>query len=216
MTVTLARPWLQFDLGATHNILSWAINRPGFCTSDRITWREVRDEDFTPDFDVDKWLGRELAQNAREEDVVLLTSRDVSAYETVTTRVEEIEAQSVVTVGLSNGERVGARREDQALTYGTVNIALRLSCPLSQAAMLEAISIITQARTAAIIDHGPTLNGIGKITGTGTDCIALACPLGMESAAFAGLHTAIGEAIGASVYQAMCLGIATWKQEVMQ
>lgn len=217
MTLSLARPWLNFDLGQDHSILSWAINRPGFCVSRHISWREVRDADFTHDLDVMAWLKNELAATKREDHVVLLTSRDVGAYETCSHQIEGITATAVVTVGLSNGERIGTRRQGQNLNYGTVNIALQLSCDLSQGAMLEAISIITQARTAAILDHGPQLDGIGKITGTGTDCIALACPVSNgQPHDYAGLHTAIGEAIGYSVYHAMTAGITTWKQEVMK
>lgn len=217
MTLSLVRPWLDFDLGQDHSVLSWAINRPGFCVSRHITWREVRDAEFTFDFDVDGWLATELTKTKRDRHVVLLTSRDVGSYETCSHRIEDITAKAVVTVGLSNGERVGTRRQGQRMQYGTVNIALQLSCHLSQGAMLEAISIIAQARTAAILDHGPTLDGIGKITGTGTDCIALACPLsdGHPPNDYAGLHTATGEAIGYSVYNAMTAGITTWSREVM-
>ena len=216
MTLSFARPWLNFDLGQDHSILSWAINRPGFCVSRHISWREVRDADFTPDFDVLAWLNNELSATKRKDHVVLLTSRDVRAFETCSHKVEDVTAKAVVTVGLSNGERIGLRRQGQRMQYGTVNIALQLSCGLTQGAMLEALSIIAQARTAAILDHGPILEGIGKITGTGTDCIALACALSAEQPHdYAGLHTPIGEAIGYSVYHAITAGITTWSQEVM-
>lgn len=35
-SVTLAHPWLEFDLGRDMQRLSQAINRPGFITSRRI------------------------------------------------------------------------------------------------------------------------------------------------------------------------------------
>lgn len=34
--VILARPWLMFDLGHDMQVLSWAINRPGFVKARRI------------------------------------------------------------------------------------------------------------------------------------------------------------------------------------
>lgn len=52
MTVTLSRPWLDFDLGAEIPVLSFTLNRPGFVTARRILWREVRNADLTPDLDV--------------------------------------------------------------------------------------------------------------------------------------------------------------------
>ncbi|MBS0240182.1 MAG: adenosylcobinamide amidohydrolase [Proteobacteria bacterium] len=75
------------------------------------------------------------------------------------------------------------------------------------AALVEAITIAAQARTTAILDSRVSRSGV-VITGTGTDCIVVSAPLG-GSVRFAGLHTAIGEAIGASVYRAMRDGIAT-------
>ncbi len=44
----------------------------------------------------------------------------------------------------------------------------------------------------------------GLATGTGSDCIAIAAPPGQ--AAFAGLHTEIGEALGRVVYDAVAAG----------
>jgi hypothetical protein len=32
-------------------MLSWAPHNPGFVTTDRVIWREVRDADLTEDFD---------------------------------------------------------------------------------------------------------------------------------------------------------------------
>lgn len=76
------------------------------------------------------------------------------------------------------------------------------------AALVEAITIAAQARTTTILDSRVSRSGVA-ITGTGTDCIVVSAPLG-GSVRFTGLHTAIGEAIGASVYRAMRDGIATW------
>ena len=60
MAVTLARPWLEFDLGAPMQVLSFALNTPGFCTARRILWREVRNADLPPGMDVDPWLQGQL------------------------------------------------------------------------------------------------------------------------------------------------------------
>jgi adenosylcobinamide amidohydrolase len=48
------------------------------------------------------------------------------------------------------------------------------------------------------------------ITGTGTDCIAIAAPFGEDPLPYAGKHTAIGEAIGACVHRAVADGISDW------
>ncbi len=82
---------------------------------------------------------------------------------------------------------------------------------LSDTAMLEAMSIAVQARTAAILDTGIPA-GDRAATGTGTDCLALAAPAG--TIRHAGLHTEIGEALGRAVYDAVFAGAQDWKQEM--
>ncbi|OED50586.1 adenosylcobinamide amidohydrolase [Rhodobacteraceae bacterium (ex Bugula neritina AB1)] len=207
-TVTLERPWIEFDLGAEMQVLSWAVNRPGLVTARRILWREVRNSDLPRDLDVTEWFAGELAQRGCEDAVAFLTSRDVRRYCEASAIVEGISAHAVATVGLSNAERVGSRMDYASRNWGTINIALRLSQGLTQAALIEAMSIAVQARTAAVIDAGIVLPG-GIVTGTGTDCVAVAAPAG--TIPYAGLHTATGETIGKAVYQAVHTGALEWK-----
>ena len=73
MPVVLTRPWLEFDLGAEMQVLSWAINRPGFVTARRILWREVRNADLSEDLDVTAWLDAELTGINATDAVAFLT-----------------------------------------------------------------------------------------------------------------------------------------------
>ncbi|MCG7622507.1 adenosylcobinamide amidohydrolase [Epibacterium sp. Ofav1-8] len=207
-SVTLDRPWIAFDLGAEMQVLSWAVNRPGLVTARRILWREVRNSDLPPGLDVTAWFAGELAQRGGEDAVAFLTSRDLRAYCEATATVEGISAHAVATVGLSNAERAGSRMDYASRNWGTINVALRLSEGLTQAGLIEAMSIAVQARTAAVMEAGLTLPS-GTATGTGTDCVAVAAPLG--DTPYAGLHTATGEAIGKAVYQAVHSGALDWK-----
>jgi adenosylcobinamide amidohydrolase len=112
-------------------------------------------------------------------------------------------------VGLSNAERVGHRVVESA-EYGTINLLAVADAPLSDAALVELLSIATQARTTAVMEHGPHLPS-GRATGTGTDCIVVAAPPGAER--YAGLHTEVGEAVGAAVYAAVASGVRDWMEE---
>lgn len=211
MTPHLDRPWLEMDLGAPHRVLSWSIANPGFVTADRILWREVRNADLPQDMDVQGWFRRELAAKGWSDAVALLTSRDLDAYEVSYATVDDITARCVATTGLSNAERIGTRMDRTGKDWGTINIAVHLSEPLSDAALIETLSIATQARTAAIIDTRYQLP-TGIATGTGTDCIAIAAPAGATP--YAGLHTAIGEAVGRAVYNAVSAGAQVWMDKV--
>lgn len=209
--IHLARPWLRFDLGAEMQVLSWAINRPGFVFARQIVWREVRNADLPPELDVLEWFKAELEAQDLSNSIAFLTSRDVSCYTQASAHAGATHARCVATVGLSNAERVGHRMDRTAQDWGTINIAVRLSTSLSQVGLIEALSIAAQARTAAIIDAGLPLSS-GIATGTGTDCIAVAAPPGTQD--YAGLHTELGEAIGAAVYRATSLGAKEWMLSV--
>ena len=89
---------------------------------------------------------------------------------------------------------------------------MHVSCPLAPGAFIEAVSIVTQARTAAIMETSPAQRA-PRVTGTGTDCIIVAAPKGGRPADCAGLHTDIGEAIGAAVYDAIFAGATQWWAE---
>ena len=204
-------PWMAFDLGAEMQVLSWSLTRPGFVRARRIVWREVRNADLTPNLDVLTWFHAELAARGAADAVGLLTSRDIRAVTQARVTIGTVTARAVATVGLSNAERVGARMDRAGKDWGTINIALRLDQPLSQAALLETMSIAVQARTTAVIEAGYRLP-TGLATGTGTDCVAVAAPEG--EIPYAGLHTAIGEAAGRAVYDAVRQGVTEWMQSV--
>ncbi|MEM9782206.1 MAG: adenosylcobinamide amidohydrolase, partial [Pseudomonadota bacterium] len=181
----LAAPWMVIDLGAPHRVLSWSLNRPGFVTASRVVWREVRNADLPRDLDAAAWFTAEMARAGYGDAVGLITSRSLARVVSTECAVDGVAARCVATVGLSNAERVGARLGTE-VTSGTINIAAAVSTPLSEAALIEALSLAAEARTAAVIAHGPDLP-TGRATGTGTDCIAVAAPPG--GAAHAGLHT---------------------------
>lgn len=208
--IHLDRPWLRFDLGGPHQVLSWTLNRPGFVQADRIVWREVRNADLPKGLDVCAWFGRELTAQGEENSVAFLTSRAIDRFHHASAQVGKTKAFAVATVGLSNAERIGHRQPPHPLSYGTINVAARVSSALSEAALLEAMSIVVQARTAAVIDANLSLQS-GKATGTGTDCVAVASPPG--NTIYAGLHTEIGQALGRVVYDAVLAGAQEWKTE---
>lgn len=211
MRMVLDRPWLALNLGAPHLVLSWSITRPGFVTADRIVWREVRNADLPQDLDVAGWLRGELAGRGWSRAVAMLTSRDLTAYETAEATVDGATAFCLATVGLSNAERVGTRMDRSGKDWGTINVAVQVSQALSEAALLECLSVAAQARTAAVIDTGHALP-TGIATGTGTDCIAIAAPAG--GAPFAGLHTPLGQAVGRAAYDAVRRGAQVWMDKV--
>ena len=231
ITVAMHRPWLVARLPRPMRVLSWAPYGAGYNTTDTILWREVRNSDLTLDFDADSWTRSEVAAAGHGTDVVaMLTSRDIGTWVARQVRVGGVAASCVVTAGLSNAESVGYRlpwhsadgsgapgqggpgqeepgQDGPNPGYGTINMAVATDAALTEAAQLEAMAITVQARTAAVIEGGLRL-ATGIATGTGTDCVALACDAG--AGRYAGLHTEAGEAIGSAVRQAVAGAVNDW------
>jgi len=111
------------------------------------------------------------------------------------------------TVGLSNALAAGdpATYEEH---LGTINLIVVVSRPLTPPAMIEAVQLVTEAKTAALMDAAIRSTVSNTVaTGTGTDCIALACPGGTPAYRYCGKHTKLGELIGRGVFEAMREGI---------
>lgn len=193
-------------------MLSWSITRPGFQVARRVAWREVRNADLPPSEDPATSIARLMADAGLADAVTLVTSRDIRRYHLAQSTIEGETASCLATVGLSNGERVGQRCSEPVWLPGTINVLLHVSRPLSEAALVETVSIVTEARTAAVLDAGVHRAGVA-VTGTGTDCIVAASPVGADGARFAGLHTAVGEAVGDAVCRAVREGIAVWQRD---
>jgi adenosylcobinamide amidohydrolase len=208
--VTLDAPWLTAQLVRPFRMLSWAPFNAGFITTDRIIWREVRDADLTEDFDALTWLSDSLTAMGKGDAIGMITSRDLARFCLETACSGRIFATCLATVGLTNAERVGTRRCHRSLQPGTINLAVITNATLSDTALIELSSIATQARTAAVMDHGPDLP-TGRATGTGTDCIVVGAESG--NGQFAGLHTEVAEAVGAAVYRAVADGVVQWMAE---
>lgn len=201
----LAGPWLTVDLLRPRKVLSFAPHNPGFHTTQHILMRQVRDADLTPDFDAPAWLATQMAGMGHGEGVGMMTSRGLQHFQME--RAGPVTC--LATVGLGNAERVGHRRASPAQSYGTINLIVLIELGLCDVAMIEALSIVAEARTLAVIEAGVKLPS-GLATGTGTDCIALACDPG--EIVFAGLHTELGEAIGRAVHDAVLAGAREWTE----
>ena len=111
------------------------------------------------------------------------------------------------TVGLSNALAVG----DPA-TYdekpGTINLIVAANQPLAVSALIEAVQIVTEAKVAALYNVSvQSTVSRALATGTGTDCVAIACPIGDPAYRYCGKHTCLGELIGRVVGEAIAEGL---------
>lgn len=211
-SISCRPPYLVASFAAEQAMLSWSLTRPGFQVARRVAWLEVRNADLPPGEDPLDGIRRLSAGADLADAVTLVTSRDIRRHHLARSEVEGEAAVCLATVGLSNGERVGQRCREPVPLPGTINTLVHVSRPLTEAALIETVSIATQARTAAVLDARVLRAGV-PVTGTGTDCIVVAAPPGDGAARFAGLHTAIGEAVGDAVYRAIREGAEVWQRD---
>ena len=136
--------------------------------------------------------------------------RLVRQTEQLVRQTEQLDAlilECSATVGLSNALAVGdpATYEERP---GTINLIVLLDHPLTSGAMVEAISLVTEAKLQSLqaADVRSTVSH-ALATGTGTDCIAIACPPGKAAYHYCGKHTRLGELLGRVVSAAVREGI---------
>ena len=137
----------------------------------------------------------------------MTTFVDVTAHDC------DVRSRCIATVGLGNALRAGDP-PGPAGRIGTINLLCHVDVPLTDEALLEAMSIATEARTASVLEAAvPSLRSGLPATGTGTDCIVMATPLAGRREPYAGKHTRIGHVVGAAVAQAVRRAVAEWKAE---
>lgn len=210
-SVLCTSPFLVAEFAGQQAMLSWSLTRPGFVTARKVAWLQVRNADLPLGVDPTALLKSKMLAAGHADAVHLMTSRTVQKHHFATAGSGGVNAACLATVGLGNAGRVGESPAGGTVA-GTINLLAHIDRPLSPAALIEALSIATEARTAAIIDLDWRPGG-KPVTGTGTDCIVVAAPVGTDVQHFAGMHTDIGAAIGGAVYEAVRRGGELWVAE---
>lgn len=120
---------------------------------------------------------------------------------------QELTVECWVTSGLSNARRVGDTADEKS-SPGTINIWMYINQPLSDTAMVEAITMLTESKVTAVHDAG-IISPISKLlaSGTGTDSHAVFCPYGNQVFDYCGKHTLLGELIGRVVIKACSISL---------
>jgi adenosylcobinamide hydrolase len=131
--------------------------------------------------------------------VGMLTAADVRGRGTVTDGGVEVAA----TVGLGHPTWAAAPPEARpASLVGTINVVVLVPERLSDAALVNAVATVTEAKAQALWDRGVAA------TGTATDAVCIACPDGGRSHAFGGPRSVWGSRIARAVHAAISAGCA--------
>lgn len=117
---------------------------------------------------------------------------------------EGLQVCTWVTVGLGNMARAGDELRAEALYPGTINSVVLINGKLTDAAMVNAVITVTEAKTAALQHLGVHMEDSDKLaTGTTTDAVIIAATDKGGIHSFAGTATQLGYLIGRTVYEAV-------------
>jgi adenosylcobinamide amidohydrolase len=164
--------------------------------------RQVADDEAEATAAPQRYLRHTLSELAIDprQAVAMMTGANVrrAAYSPV--RRRSLVVGAWCTAGCTNALRVGDRATFTEAAPGTINLIVALNEPLEDAAMAEAVQIATEARVIAVQEARVKSTRSGqRATGTGTDCIVVAAPIGIPAHRYSGKHTLVGEMIGRAV-----------------
>lgn len=129
-----------------------------------------------------------------------MTAVYLNKTQSVTLREGALTVTALVTAGVSNATSAG-QSLPAALTPGTINIILLLDANLTAAALVNAVILATEAKTASLYQHNVrTPDGL-PATGTSTDAICVACTGRGETTDYAGPATVVGWLMARAVRQ---------------
>jgi len=222
------RDALVIDLGSTHRVLSSAPARGGLVKARSIlnhqvaanpVVRQPRPSDKPARrvnwSDPARYLEARASELEAKSPVVgLMTAVPMKRVVALREESNGIWVECFCTVGVTNAVKAGepasytgsGRRCGSA---GTINIILVTNAILSVPAMVGAVQVATESKTAVLLEQA-VRNWTGRhvATGTGTDTVVVACRLrGGPRLHYSGTHTTIGSLIGRVVGQCVRAGL---------
>jgi adenosylcobinamide amidohydrolase len=114
------------------------------------------------------------------------------------------------TVGLGDPVWAAAPAAAAGTTVGTVNVVVHVPERMSDAALVNAVATVAEAKAQALWDMGL------RATGTATDATCVICPTDGPAAAYGGPRSTWGARIARAVHRAVLdgAGSAPWSDKV--
>lgn len=212
----VAQETLVIDLGSPRPVLSSAPRGGGFAKSRFILNHQVQSNPVAAPVSPCKrcnparYLGRVAAElGADQRCVVLMTAVPIKQLVVLREECEGVWVEGFFTVGVTNAVRAGETRHPTSVKPqpGTINIILVTNARLATPAMVCAVQVATESKTATLL-AAKVLSSTGSVaTGTGTDAVVVASGDG-PYLRYSGTHTRLGAMIGRLVGAGVSEGLA--------
>ncbi len=152
--------------------------------------------------------------------VGLMTAVPMTKLVTARASSGNLWVECFATVGVTNAVRAGewpaaAMLLKDTQRPGTINLILVTNASLSNAALVGAVQVATEAKTGALRDHAVlSCHEHREATGTGTDAVVMACHTRGHGPwhLYSGTHTVIGALIGRVAAACVTRGLAKAKK----
>lgn len=208
---------LVIDLGQRRRILSSAPRGGGFVRARYVINHQVDSNPgrFGHPVPICEWgdPARYLGSVAKKVGVTrdcvgLMTAVPIKRLVALREQVEGLWVEGFFTAGVTNAVRAGDLiGTDQEYGPGTINMVLVTNARLTRSAMVCAVQVVTEAKTAALFRANvPCWQGRPGATGTGTDATVIVSGDG-PSLKFSGTHTMIGMMLGRLVLRGLQKGL---------
>jgi len=208
-----SRKHIHVEFTVPHQVISSAVLNGGIVEAGHIVNLKVPKSHNATE-SPEKTLANYCASREWQGTTVgMMTAASMDSFRMTKETVQGVDLVVLVTTGLSNPRRVGDPAEHRSMAAqseetGTINIVVITSAILTDPAMVEALMIVTEAKTAAMLEAGirsPVSNEIA--TGTGTDSTAVVSGQGPETVCYCGKHVLFGEVLGRMVTKTVASSI---------
>ena len=210
---------IHIEFSKPHEIMSSAVLNGGFVSADHLVNMKVPKDSSDKKGSANELPAVTLSNYCMDAgwhgtSVGMMTAASMKSFRMAKVIEQGVELVVLVTSGLSNARRTGDRAECRSMAedskeVGTINIIFLTSAKLTDAASVEAVLVITEAKAAALQDAkimSPVSNEIA--TGTGTDSVAVVSVHGPEVIKYCGKHVLFGEILGRLVMDTVGSSIA--------
>lgn len=141
--------------------------------------------------------------------VGLMTAAPMTSFRQVSLHAPPAIVTVLVTAGTSNAKQAGEAAEWRSVgpaapAAGTINLILLTNLRLTRAAMVEAVVVVTEAKTVALSRLGVTSPATGQpATGTGTDAVVIVGGVESPVVRYCGKHVLLGEMMAQATIRAI-------------
>ena len=204
---------IHVELSIPHQVVSSAVLNGGMVQANHVVNMKVPKADpcaELPELTLSKycadfgWSGTAVG---------MMTAASMESFRMQKRSEQGIEIAVAATSGLSNPRRAGDYAEHRQMAFhcgqvGTINIIVITSASLTGSALVEALLITTEAKSAALLEAGVMSPVSNKpATGTGTDSVAVVSGPGPGDVKYCGKHVLFGELLGRSVIDTVASSI---------